>query len=626
MSQNYAPTKWIEDTTVGTASVMNNMERGIKNAHERIDSVDSQIKVIENEIGSATLNTSAQDLKGAINEVFQNASNGKKLIAQAITGMGVDASENNTFEELANKILQISGSGTEIIGNDDTIQLSDIVSYYQEPTQNIANEINALGGEYVSFIVATDTHGTTNANNSQNIIRYLLKNTKARRFFHLGDVVGNDWDESHYHLYFNPFEKCIPQVFYTLGNHEWQNGTANDHVVMYRELLSNKSYLQGNPEGFYYYFDDTDKKIRYLVINTSDGNYNAVTSSQLTWIRNSVQLPTPEWNLIVFGHIDIMPNDPITSDYQSNAASSITNALSSTNGTIIGYFCGHEHIDRISKVNDTFYQTILLNDSCAQETSFTNIKTPTRTLGTVSEQAISIVSINLNTHVVTIRRIGAGENLTYTYTKGTSSSGATYTITRNLTNCTSSSSVVAVVENASHTETFTANTGYALDGATVTITMGGTDISSSYSNGTLNIASVTGDIIITISAIEKQTSGTDNWIDGVPYNINLINDEYVEVTGEIKAYSGWSRTDYLKCNGVAKLGFLHCTNSDFNCFYDENKNFISKFSMVYNTNDEKFVTVPSNAVYFICSASTDSMDGSISTYGGAIQITPYAKA
>ena len=48
MSQNYTPTKWIEDTTVGTASVMNNIEKGIENAHDRIDSVDSQIKDIEN--------------------------------------------------------------------------------------------------------------------------------------------------------------------------------------------------------------------------------------------------------------------------------------------------------------------------------------------------------------------------------------------------------------------------------------------------------------------------------------------------------------------------------------------------------------------------------------------------
>ena len=46
MSQNYTPTEWIDNRTVGTASVMNNMEKGIENAHNRIDGVDSQIKDI----------------------------------------------------------------------------------------------------------------------------------------------------------------------------------------------------------------------------------------------------------------------------------------------------------------------------------------------------------------------------------------------------------------------------------------------------------------------------------------------------------------------------------------------------------------------------------------------------
>ena len=46
-------------------------------------------------------------LVGAINELFQNVSNGKILIAEALTDRGVDASATETFIELANKILSI---------------------------------------------------------------------------------------------------------------------------------------------------------------------------------------------------------------------------------------------------------------------------------------------------------------------------------------------------------------------------------------------------------------------------------------------------------------------------------------------------------------------------------------
>lgn len=81
----------------------------------------------------------------------------------------------------------------------------------------------------------------------------------------------------------------------------------------------------------------------------------------------------------------------------------------------------------------------------------------------------------------------------------------TYTITRNLTNCTSSSEVTSIDEGSAYTETITANNGYTLTGATVSVTMGGADITSSYFNGVLNISSVTGNIVITVSAVQETT-------------------------------------------------------------------------------------------------------------------------
>ncbi len=75
-----------------------------------------------------------------------------------------------------------------------------------------------------------------------------------------------------------------------------------------------------------------------------------------------------------------------------------------------------------------------------------------------------------------------------------------YTITRNLTNCISSSSVTTVMEGSSHTETISPVSGYELDPESVTATMAGVDITSCYSDGVLNIGAVTGDIVITISA------------------------------------------------------------------------------------------------------------------------------
>lgn len=77
----------------------------------------------------------------------------------------------------------------------------------------------------------------------------------------------------------------------------------------------------------------------------------------------------------------------------------------------------------------------------------------------------------------------------------------TYTITRNLVGCTSSSDITLINEGTAHAETITANNGYLTDGATISITMGGVDITSSFVDGVLTIDSVTGNIVINIEYV-----------------------------------------------------------------------------------------------------------------------------
>lgn len=76
-----------------------------------------------------------------------------------------------------------------------------------------------------------------------------------------------------------------------------------------------------------------------------------------------------------------------------------------------------------------------------------------------------------------------------------------YNITRNLVGCTSNKDTVSIGEGNPYNEVFTALEDYRLNGASVTITMGGVDISSMYSDGVLNIAEVTGDLVINVVAV-----------------------------------------------------------------------------------------------------------------------------
>lgn len=103
--------------------------------------------------------------------------------------------------------------------------------------------------------------------------------------------------------------------------------------------------------------------------------------------------------------------------------------------------------------------------------------------------------------------IAEGENtITVTYRKVTTTFTVTglasYTITYNLTNVTSSSNISAVVSGGYYSTTLSYDdVAYVLQG--ITVTMSGVDITSDvYGDGTIIITEVTGDIVITAAAEE----------------------------------------------------------------------------------------------------------------------------
>ena len=79
-----------------------------------------------------------------------------------------------------------------------------------------------------------------------------------------------------------------------------------------------------------------------------------------------------------------------------------------------------------------------------------------------------------------------------------------YSVTNNLTNVTNSNTDASADSGAAYSGTLTAAAGYEM--ASVVITMGGVDITSTAyddSDGSISIASVTGNIVITASAVEE---------------------------------------------------------------------------------------------------------------------------
>lgn len=292
--------------------------------------------------------------------------------------------------------------------------IDNVISYYRTETQAAATEINSLSSDWESFIFSTDVHVSGNAMHSQPIIMYLLANTNINKCFFAGDYVLSDWHEEEYDSYFSTFiENGFSKYIYaTIGNHEmmlYGGKTVADLTVIYDDFLASKTGLQGMPNKFYFYFDSLGKKTRYLVLNTAD-----VKQEQLTWLGNSVMLPNSSWNLVVMGHHDIDETN-ITGQWKSGYSREITERISACNGHVVGYFCGHEHIDQLRYVNNKFYHLISMCDLFTNSNYFNVENFPTRVRNTDSEQAITIVSFNPSTGDVVTRRIGAGDEYTWNY-------------------------------------------------------------------------------------------------------------------------------------------------------------------------------------------------------------------
>jgi len=82
-----------------------------------------------------------------------------------------------------------------------------------------------------------------------------------------------------------------------------------------------------------------------------------------------------------------------------------------------------------------------------------------------------------------------------------------WTVTNTLTGCTTSNAAEQTLKGEAYAATIAASVGYKMTGASVSITMGGVDITSTaYSNGTINIPAVTGNLVINITAVAKTVS------------------------------------------------------------------------------------------------------------------------
>lgn len=241
-----------------------------KTLRENLDEVDAQFKDIANEIGKnedgsdIELPTTDKSIKGAINELFQNVSNGKQLIATAITDKGINTSSDDTFQTMATNIGKISRSVNAFnITNNLTYATNSNTKTTIEEYNSYKATITAKNGYKLNSVNVT--MGNTDITNT----------CYSNGEIHIEDVIG------HLVITVVAVEETSPTIIlnWNFANQTAGNGNGDIQVTV------NDDTLVGDYD--IYYGDDNGKLSNYDKICTLSAvkgttkSYNCFNDFQL---------------------------------------------------------------------------------------------------------------------------------------------------------------------------------------------------------------------------------------------------------------------------------------------------------------------------------------------------------
>ncbi|MBQ2964159.1 MAG: metallophosphoesterase [Clostridia bacterium] len=376
----------------------------------------------------------------------------------------------------------------------NTVKEIPLSDYVHEHINTVALAAKAhMKADSACVVVFTDTHYIkTDTCYPTEIARQLAESVNASAIFHLGDLAhmateGKDVGIKLWHKHSRILHNTKIPYFQVVGNHDdgniYLHSVTNDYSaenylsvpdLYFATTKQSRNHITvGSVSGGYYYFDDEDSKIRFIVLNTHEypwivdesgvltydsnradfeaesadpdnatlphGISAVYSDKQLLWLANTAlnfsdKEEESEWNVIVFGHggttqwanVNVLFQDFKTGtkctrfggypspqniyDY-SQLQASLTNDFSTVGARKIAYLLGDVHCDSIDSTQ-VYPIMYFLNASPAQDSP---TLAPPKTKGTPTETAISVLVITPSENKITELRFGAGTNEEGTY-------------------------------------------------------------------------------------------------------------------------------------------------------------------------------------------------------------------
>lgn len=260
-----------------------------------------------------------------------------------------------------------------------------LTRYLGNWSNKISDIEKAQNGKF-TFAIQTDTHfyDLTNENAARNMAS-MSNFVKLEFIANLGDIVRGysvqDVDSPEnmracmIDLVNRYTENAKCPVFMTVGNHDtnimwcqkWADHTAQitpqeQYEMIYSPLKAfNGDAMVTDDDGSYYYMDFPDDKVRIIMLNTANGEYDGtkysntftISDRQAEWFKN--QALKTDFSVIVMSHVPMTASFPDNGNgvHNSDKILAAVDSFVSGGGSFIAYMYGHTHAQHVVVEEDT---------------------------------------------------------------------------------------------------------------------------------------------------------------------------------------------------------------------------------------------------------------------------------
>ena len=264
---------------------------------EDIKTINTQLGDIANDLGKnedgtdIELPTTDKTVKGAIKELFQNVSNGKTLVANAITDKGVDTLATDTFQTMATNIGKIS-SGSSV-----TYSITNNLSH---ATNNNSNTTVEKYNSYSANITVETGYKLDSVTVTMGGVD-ITSSCYSNRNISIEHVTGN--------IVITVTTSLIPPNTYSVTNKLTQCTSNNTSVT----VMEGQSYTATITANSGYTINSIVVKMGNIDISSSVVSKNIITIAKVTGniVITAIALENPQYSFGVMSDIHI-PTDETT--------------------------------------------------------------------------------------------------------------------------------------------------------------------------------------------------------------------------------------------------------------------------------------------------------------------------